>query len=226
VAVIIPIAIGLGIAVVVKLYTGTTKHESVVLPDEKACECSTCDCPNEAELMKARIHAAKAAIESIDRQIAAQSAKDPQAMYSDKLYAPGKSVNQARVSNAAEGDPITGAGETSPFSCEPDVSKGKSACMKASLQAHENVHQQACVALHRRGRDYRSSKTMIEYWKEDKDGYQAELDFLDSQIAKEVKKCMVGNYPGAQNREEQLARRAGSKRRLTQHAAGLPALPS
>jgi hypothetical protein len=215
-------AAGLAIAAVVAFFAGT-KDTPKVNPDENAC-----DCPDDA-LMVARRHAANAAIDSLNKRIDDQRATDPKAMFGLTLYNKGQAINQARVSNATDGDSHTGKADTNPLNCKPDVSKGASPCMKASLQAHENVHQDACNKANTPGRDYRNTMTMIEYWEEDRKGYEEELKYLDTHSARVTKKfadglCkpVVGNYLGAESREEQLARRAGSKRRATQYVAGLP----
>ena len=191
----------------------TTKDRTVVKPDETAC-----DCPD-IQLMLNRRRLAEAAIKSIDSLTKTQSAQE---MYSDKLYEQGRRANDAAVYNARQGDEQTGSATTHHTNCKPDVSQGRSACMQASLQAHENVHQRECLKYNSRLRNYKYAKTMVDFWTEDRDGYQAEVDYLDRQIARVVKKCMqVTSYPGAESKEEQQQRLAGSKRRVTQYVAGL-----
>jgi hypothetical protein len=93
--------------------------------------------------------------------------------------------------------------------------------MKASLLAHENVHQRECLKQKRLLGDYKTKKTMLEYWQEDREGYQTEVDLLDHQIARVVAKCAHASYPGAESKEEQQERLAGSKRRVSKYAAVL-----
>ncbi len=211
------VVVGLGVAAIAGVIWGANKDKTDVKPDEDACDCFN------IEVMLAREHIAEAAIESIDRQMKQQAATDANATYSDALYKKGRDVNQARVSIAAEGDPYTGAGETDPWNCKTNVSKGTSGCMKASLQAHENVHHNACLKVNNRFRDYRSDMKMTEYWEEDRAGYQAELEYLKRNRGPAIKRCPpLTNYPGAQSKEEQQQRLAASKRRTTKYAAGLP----
>jgi hypothetical protein len=206
------IIIGLGVGLFF-----THRDKTVVEPSDAACGCpALLDMINRRDL-------AKAAIKSIDGLSNVQSGNDARAgkaeMYSDELYVPGKEANQAAIRKANTGAP-PGAGETPPYTCSPDVSAGTTECMRASLRAHENVHQQACLANTKRFANYKYAKTMVEFWQEDHDGYQAEVDFL----TRNIDKCMhVSNYPGAQSKEEEQQRRAGSKRRVTQYGAGLPA---
>jgi hypothetical protein len=206
---LIVIALGLGL-------WRTQRDKTVVEPNDSACDCSDLlDMINRRDL-------AKVANKSIEGLSQTQSANDARAgkaeMYSDELYGPGKDANKAAIQKANTGAP-PGGGETPPYTCSPDVSAGSTKCMRASLQAHENVHQQACLKNTKRFTNYKYEKTMVEFWQEDHDGYQAEVNFLDRNIAKCTR---VSNYPGARSKEEQQQMLAGSKRRATQYAAGLP----
>ena len=210
VAALIAIGVGLGLFF-------THRDKTVVQPNDEVCQC-----PDLLDMIHRR-DLAKAAIQSIDGLSKDQAANDARAgkaeMYSDELYVPGKEANQAAIHKANTSAP-PGAGETPPYTCSPDVSAGPTKCMQSSLQAHENVHQQACLANPKRFANYKYAKTMVEFWQEDRDGYQAEVDFL----TRNIDKCMhVSNYPGAQTKEEEQQRRAGSKRRVTEYGAGLPA---
>jgi hypothetical protein len=220
-----PVVVAAIVVLIVSIVILNKKHTTVVTPDENAC-----DCPDLQNMLD-RSRLAEEAIKSIDDQIAAQSAKDPQEMYSDELYTEGRTKNQARVSIESEGEDYTGSGETHHTNCKTDVSKGKTECIKASLQAHENVHQRECLKINKRFGNYKDSKKMVEFWQEDREGYQKEVEYLARQIPRVTRKvadgkCQVANYPGAQSKEEQGQRYAGSKRRATQYVAGLPALPS
>jgi hypothetical protein len=204
--VVIVVAVG-----VIVLIWANIKHKTVVTPSETACDC------DDLQLILNRERLAEAAIKSIDSLSKAQSTKNANERYSDDLYKVGKLANQAAVSNASEGDEKTGSAETPPSNCKPDVSKGNGNCMKASLQAHENVHQRECLKYDKRIGDYKTEKTMVEYWQEDREGYQAELTYLVSQRERVVKKCMVSTYSGPPSKDEQQQRLAGSKRRVSKY---------
>lgn len=186
-----------------------------VPPDPDACDCK------DQQLMLNRLRLANAAIQSIDKLINDQTTKDAQEMYSDDAYSVGKKANQAAVYKASEGDEYTGAADTPPVNCKPNVSKGNGNCMKASLQAHENVHQRECLKYDSVFRNYKNQKTMVAFWQEDREGYQKEVEYLDRQIAKVVKKCMQATYIGPETKEDQQQRRAGSQRRVSKYVAGL-----
>ena len=190
-------------------------EKTVVKPDETACGCG------DIRLMLDRQRLAKAAIQSIDKLMNAQTAKNPGEMYSDKLYLEARIINQARVSIASEGDEYTGSGHTPPVNCKPDVSRGQGDCMKASLQAHENVHQRECLKYDAVFTNYKNAKTMVDFWKEDREGYQAEVDYLERQIKRVVPECMHASYPGSGSKQDQQQRLAGSKRRVSKYVAGL-----
>ena len=117
--------------------------------------------------------------------------------------------------------PVRKVASTSP-ACITDVSPGRTACIRWALQNHENVHAAACDKYISGGGkgDYKAAGTMADYWREDAKAYQAEIKFLNDKLAN----CppVVGNYPGAQSKEEQEQRLAASKRRATQYVAGLP----
>ena len=214
------LAAGLGIGAGVMSIVGTNREKTRVEPNAAACTCDDfLDMINRRDL-------ANVAIRSIDELSNAQSAKDAQArkpeMYSDELYGPGKEDNLDAIKKAKTGAP-PGGGETHHLNCRPTFPEGVSACMKESIRAHENVHQRECLnGYTTRFANYKEAKTMVEYWKEDREGYEEEVKFLETQIAK----CRVGNYPGAESKAEQQQRLAGSKRRATQYVAGLPSLPS
>jgi hypothetical protein len=214
------LAAGLGIAGGVTAIVGTTRDKTEVKPNAAACTCD--DLVN----MISRRDLANVATKSIDDLSKAQSAKDSQAgkpeKYSDELYGPGKQANEDAIAQAKTGAP-PGGGETHHLNCSPKFPDGVSACMKESLRAHENVHQRECVnGYTTRFANYKEAKTMVEYWAEDREGYQEEVNFLEPLIAK----CLYGNYAGPQSKEEQQQRLAASKRRATQYVAGIPALRS
>lgn len=210
------VVIGIFALIVVLIVGGnilTTKDKTVVTPDENACGC------DDVKLILDRQTQVEAAVDSINRQL---KTLDPKVMYSNELYAAGRGVNKARVENASEGLESTGGGaDTHWLDCKPDVSKGRTACMRAALQAHENVHQRECLASGSRFRNYKTAKTMVEFWQEDLEGYQAEMDYLKRNLGTAMGKCPVTNYPSAKSKDEQQQRLAGSKRRVTQYVAGL-----
>jgi hypothetical protein len=62
------------------------------------------------------------------------------------------------------------------------------ACLQGSFQTHENVHAATCQRI--KGQkslswnvNYKDTMTMIEYWNDEIAGYQAEIAYLNAEIA-------------------------------------------
>lgn len=216
---LVVLAVGVGVVVIIVLNWAHTKKKTIDAPNREACDCS------DLQLILNRQRLAEAAIKSIDELMAAQSAKNPNEMYSKDLYQQGKGVNQKALWRAGEGDELTGTADTPSSTCRPDVSKGTTPCMEESLRAHENVHQRECLKYKTKWFEhYQEKKTMLDYWKEDREGYEEEVKFLKDQFPKVMDKCKkpeIGNYIDTETKEEQEQRHAGSKRRVAK-SVGAP----
>jgi hypothetical protein len=180
--------------------------------------------------MESRVQEATAAINAINGLSQAQSMRPngTTTMYTPAQYNQGRDATQPDVSAARRAGARSGKGETD-SNCKPTITS-YSACLSAGLQTHENAHIKECraytdmvKATGKKGpADWKEAKTMMNYWAEDVGAYQAEVDYLNRQIAR-VKadpacKPKVSTYPGSESKEEQQQRLAGSMRRVTKYA--------
>ena len=216
-AVIVILAV-VAIAIVVvsgglNYYTRERDHRIPIPPD--ACPCNTTE---DRQDMEKRLAEAEAAANDLNTDLI-PDAPSGKAFSGDEKESKGvRQIGEAMGGEKAGVHKVAG---TSP-ACITWTSKDKPACIRWALQTHENVHAEACdkyIAGGGKG-DWKAAGTMAAYYREDARAYQAEIDFLKSKLAK----CppVLGNYPGAQSKEEQQQRLAGSKRRATQYVAGLP----
>ena len=131
----------------------------------------------------------------------------------------GKKRNSEALNNANNRN--LGSGDTDENCLTKTTGSG---CMKNVLQAHENVHEAECSAYKGAG-DYKTSKTMAEYWKEDIRGYQAELksiqeaeDFIDNLNPR----CPTGERPSlGESPEEQMERLHRGRDRVNEHITAI-----
>jgi hypothetical protein len=200
-----------------------TPQEQVPVPED------VCGCRDLYE-MESRVQEATAAIAAINGLSQAQLATPNGAatMYTPAQYNQGVDATQPDVSAARRAGARSGSAKTD-SNCKPKFDS-YSKCLEAGLKAHENVHIRECRAYTDKVKatgqsgpaDWKEAKTMVDYWAEDVSAYQAEIDYLNRQIAR-VKadpecKPKVSTYPGAESKEEQQQRLAGSKRRVTKYA--------
>lgn len=161
-----------------------------------------CDCIDKGDL-KERMKRATAAIQAYGKELAAVGAQP----YS----AAGREALQGRVNNAMFGAktkgriPLNAHGATS-NNCDIVVN-APTKCLEAVIRAHEKVHQDAC----RRDYDQTASKilmgkandrfealntTMAFYIMEEVAGYQAELAFIQRELARLERDCQPNPPPG------------------------------
>ena len=217
---ILPPAVALLIVAIVGAKYLTNRDKTVTPPDLAACNCDHTSIQGILD----RERQVEALMKKINDEM---NALDPKVMYTEDLYAKFRKDNLESVKKLNEDfdlSPTGGGGITNPLDCKPHVPPGTTKCIQGSFQAHENVHQRECLAFAdrpiNRFSDWKKAKTMVEFWREDLEAYQAELDFLKDALARATAEC-TGNYPGAASKEEQQQRLAGSKRRLTQYATGI-----
>lgn len=137
---------------------------------------AACGCEDKADL-EARRQQAQAVIDDLQqivKELEFEGLLDP-VPYSTERQTAGRGRNQDALNKANSRN--LGGGDTDENCLTKTTGSG---CMKAVLQAHENVHEAACSAHKQAGRqgDYKFGKTMAEYWKEDIQGYEAELKFI------------------------------------------------
>ena len=180
---------------------------------------ASCECKDYDDIMNRLAQASALEAEINNNMIPNGNSGD---MYTEARYTANKPKLQA-VANSAQSGRSTGTAETRPW-CGAVMNGAPTTCMEAALQAHENVHAAACdafVAGKGKG-DWKEAKKMVEYWREDAQGYKTEREFLEK--AKNALdndlNCHhhVSSYPGAESKEEQQQRLAGSKRRVTKYA--------
>jgi hypothetical protein len=231
----IPFLILVGVLVVVVVIGGVSyvkyKDAKSIVPVPPA----SCHCPDIADIRN-RIAEAGAAIDAYTRLINAIAASDAAAgtptMFSENQLAQGEATVQTAV-NAAHVPGTTSGSGTTDSACVTTVKSG-SACIRASLQTHENVHAASCEASKSSGRtgrfgDYKASMTMADYWREEVTAYAAEQTYLASSLAQAMAEagCVAGvavkdeAYPGRTNKEEMRERLAGAWRRVSAYVSGI-----
>jgi hypothetical protein len=146
-----------------------------------------CQCKDRGDVAR-RIVVANAAINAYKNEIAvmkAQEAKEGKTLeftqdrYSRMQFLIKESILQ--IQNWEGGNNSTAETDVS---CDIKVDPVASPCMKASLEAHERIHKNACDAKKSltdfvTGKiDWKAKETMIEVAQEEIDGYKAELAYL------------------------------------------------
>ncbi len=185
---------------------------------------SACGCGDEADL-EARRQQAQAVINELNQivsELEFEGLLDP-VPYSRERQTAGTERNGQALNNANNRN--LGSGDTDE-NCLTKVT-GPSGCMQAVLQAHENVHEAECSAYKKSGGtdDYKASKTMAEYWKEDLRGYQEELrlikeaeDFIDNLNPR----CPTSERPSlGESPEEQMERLHRGRERVNEHITAI-----
>jgi hypothetical protein len=176
-----------------------------------ACPCNT---DEDRQNMENRLAEAQAAADKLNSDLASNAT-------SSQPFSGGqKESDVSQVSEAMGAKAVNKVAGTK-SNCDTWTSEDKPACIRWSLQTHENVHSAACQKFVNKGGkgDWKEGGTMSAYWREDAKAYQAEVDFLKSKLAACPK---VSMYPGSEDKEEQQQRHAGSKRRAAKYGAGLP----
>jgi hypothetical protein len=153
-------------------------------------------------------------------------------MFSKDQWKQGEDAVQKDVNAAYTSGAKSGKGETD-TACITRV-ESASACIRASLQTHENVHAATCQAVKQRGRigtydDYKASMTMAEHWREEVAAYTEEARYLSSNLAQAMGESgcnpppaavKAETYPGRENKEDMRTRLAGAWRRLSAYVGG------
>jgi len=208
--VVILIAIGFG-----ALYLFFKGDNHVVAVNHGTC---TCDDYDDMKRRRAEAAAAEAAI---------NNDVIPNVSPDEMFSGDAKTGNLPTIKAAIDSVPVaagrTGEGETKP-SCRSSI-KAPTACLKAALQAHENVHVQYCDEYINKGGkgDYKEAKKMADYWREDAQGYAAEKAWLDYELNMLFNdmNCMHYSSYGGETRGDQEKRLAGAKRRVAGYAKSI-----
>ncbi len=153
-----------------------------------------CDCIDKGDI-KERIKRDTAAIEAYGKEIIT--------MAMTPYTTPGRVALQARVNTAMSATntpgriPLQASGSTD-NSCNITVN-APTKCLEAAIRAHEKVHQDACratydqhhVIFRRKAMDRFEAlnMTMAGYIMEEVSGYQAEIMFLQKELARLERDC-------------------------------------
>jgi hypothetical protein len=189
----------------------TRQRDHVVPVPADACPCNS---EKDRQDMEQRLAEAEAGANQRNQEIASNAAG------SKPFSGAEKEAGLPQLQEAMGGgevNKVAGTEET----CITWTSKDKPACVRWALQTHENVHAAACDKFIGKGGkgDWKKQGTAADYWREDAKAYQAEVDFLNSKLAKCPRTAVT--YPGRESREEQAQRINGSKRRVAK-SVGLP----
>ena len=166
------------VAVVIVVVSGglnyyTRQRDHVVPVPADACPCETTE---DREDMEKRLADAEAAAKELNTNLIPNTS-------SSKTFTGNEKENEGlpQIGEAIGGKdaPVRKVASTNP-ACITDVSPGRTACIRAALQTHENVHAAACDKFIGGGGkgDWKAAGKMVDYWREDAKAYQAEVDFL------------------------------------------------
>jgi hypothetical protein len=199
--------------------------------DENVCQCS------DLEDMKNRIAEAGAAAKAFavftSDQATADAASGTTTMYSQARDAQTTAVAQGAVTAAQKAGTNSGKGKTQ-TDCVTKI-ETSSACIRQSLQLHENVHSATCQAIKAAGKDttgdFKEVLSLVQYWSEEVKAYSKEIEFLTRQIARVSADPACAppppvaaaeeRYPGAATKEEQKERLAGATRRVLSYVSSI-----
>lgn len=194
-----------------------------------------CHCPDIADIRNRlkEVGAAAARYAQMAGTITAAAGPAGQpAMFSEDRWTQGEAAVQSDVNAAYTPGTKSGKGKTD-TACVTRV-ESASACIRASLQTHENVHAASCQAAKQSGRtanlgDYKASMTMADYWLEEVAAYTEEARYLSSNLAQAMGESgcnpppaavKAETYPGRANKEDMRTRLAGAWRRLSAYVGG------
>jgi hypothetical protein len=97
-----------------------------------------------------------------------------------------------RMSTVRTANARSFAAETDP-TCTTWVDPSASRCLKGALQDHEAVHKKACDANKSMNPfvDWRSKQRLVDYMREEQEGYKKEMDRLKSELETMKKYCSL-----------------------------------
>ena len=192
-----------------------------LLPDSKAQSAgqAACGCSEQDKRdLESRINQVKAAMKEYDALVSEWEKKEKGAG-EPLLLNPthrgsiqgsvGFKMSGARDPNARAFDAITDP------ACHTDVNSSATSCLRGALEDHEAVHKKACDKNKSLNPfiDWRDSQRVVDYMKEEKAGYQKELERLEEELNKQQKNCpkitkpdrsMQGLLKGTLAQEERL----------------------
>lgn len=157
-----------------------------------ACGCSKQDQTD----LESRIKQADAAMKEYDALIKEWEAKEKSGGESLMLNAPIRSNVQGSVNfkMSVVRDPNARSfGAETNATCDVEIDPAATPCLRTALHDHEAVHKKACDANKSVNPfvDWRDKQRVVEYMKEEKDGYQQEMDRLKDELDKRKKFCSL-----------------------------------
>jgi hypothetical protein len=204
----------------------------VVPVDENVCQCS------DLEDMKNRIAEAGVAARAFGAFAVDQATADMSAgtttMYNRDRDDQTTAVAQGAVTSAHKTGTKSGKGKTQ-TDCVTKI-ETSSACIRQSLQLHENVHSETCQAIKAAGKDatgdFKDQLSLVQYWAEEVKAYSKEIEFLTRQIARVTGDPACApppapvaaaeeRYPGTESKEDQKERLAGASRRVLSYVSSI-----
>ena len=156
---------------------------------------SACSCKNQDKLdLESRIKQVKAAMMEYDALIQEwekkeKSAGEPLLLNSTHRRSVQGSVG-FRMSGSGDPNARCFGAETDP-NCHVTIDPNATPCLRGALQDHEAVHQKACEANKSSNPfiDWRDSQRVVDYMKEEKAGYQKELERLTKELTQQQNNC-------------------------------------
>lgn len=153
-----------------------------------------CTC-NDIPDLKNRINEVNAAIGEYQAAIGDVQSHDAgtgkPTMYNEGTFNEEKANVQIAINGAHTQGTRSGSGDTG-TDCGTTV-KAATPCLEGSFQSHENVHAATCQRIKGQLKsgdklswttNYKDSMTMVEYWNDEIAGYQAEIPYLNQEIAR------------------------------------------
>lgn len=171
--------------------------------DLRAQSVTPCGCTEQDKLdLKSRVQLTEAAMQELDRMIKFWQGRNGGSMtledggnqhgISHEAFRDGVLMQELRfrvVPAVIKGARTYGA-ETDP-ACDVIIPPAATACLRGALQDHENVHAKACKANKSPNpfADWRSDQKIVDYLKEEREGYQKENERLKREQDSQNKQC-------------------------------------
>ncbi len=162
---------------------------------------SACGCSEQDKLdLESRIDQVKAAMKEYDVLISVWDKKEQTGGEPLMLnpYQRGQVQGAVNFKMAASGDPLARRFHGETYSnCEVEIDPNATPCLKGALEDHEALHKKICEANKGKASifdiyaqiDWRVNQRMADYMKEEKAGYQIELNRLMEERKKQEKNC-------------------------------------
>ena len=157
---------------------------------QSACGCSQQDKTD----LESRINQVKAAMKEYDALVSEWEQKEKGAREPLLLNPTNRSSVQGSVgfkmSTAKDSNAMAFDAVTDP-ACHTHINPNATPCLRGALEDHEAVHKKVCDKNKSFNpfTDWRSSQRVVDYMKEEKAGYQKELERLTKELEQQKKNC-------------------------------------